>query len=196
MACEYNPVGNPQRYFWSVSNLSQPKPAISNLVLQLARPRQSEILNDGTGRSYYTNSVRLRFYAMSGNMTAVLGAAADRMQYEVLVEVIAGGGGVNDTNVFFTNRFSSSFSQGNLHTVKLTYQWPLLPNGRLGSGRKVLLTKFRGYLTPVKLVSGQFVEIETDNATDVQNIDEIGTLPAALPTGLFYGHLFEGTMLR
>lgn len=196
IASEFNPVGNPQRYFWSISNTAQAKPGISNLVLQMARPRQSEILNDGTASSYYTNSTRLRFYAMSGNMTAVLGSAGDRMQYEVQVEVIAGGAGVTNHSVFYTNTFSSSFVKGNLHTVKLTYRWPVLPNGRLGAGQKVLLTQFRGYLKPVKLVAGNFVDIETDNAIDVQNIDEIGTLPAALPTGLFYGHLFEGTMLR
>lgn len=193
---EFNAVGNPSTYYWT-NGVGSP-PSIDQLVLHLARPRESENLSIGVATAPITNYVRLRFFALSGNMTAVLGNDSDKMQYEVQIEVIAGGSGLSDPNVFAaTNQFTSSFIQGNLHTVKLTYRWPVLPTGRLGSGRKVLLTQFRGYLKPKKLTSSPgtfpaaYADVEIDDDIEAQLLDDVD------PTdGINYGWVFEGTMLR
>ena len=92
-------------------------------------------------------------------------------------------------SVFATNQFTSVFAQANLHTIKLTYRWPVLPNRQLGSGRKVLLTQFRGHLRPTRLTGGNLTAIDPDNVTEIQRLNDA--------TVMFnYGHLFEGTMLR
>ena len=125
-------------------------------------------------------------------MTASLGSDSDKMEYEVEVEVIPQGLGMQNTNVFYTNNFSSSFAQDNLHTVKLTYRWPVLPNLQLGSGRKVLVTQFRGHLRPKKLIgTNNYVDIAINDRIEVQNLGQVNAAQ-----GLNYGFVFEGTMLR
>ena len=78
------PIGNVQSNFWTIANSN--KLSIEQILLQMSRPKRSETFYDGASSYYYfTNSVRMRFYAMSGNMTAVIGENDDKMEYEVQV---------------------------------------------------------------------------------------------------------------
>jgi type II secretory pathway pseudopilin PulG len=66
-----------------------------------------------------------------------------------------------DTNVFNLPAAQQSYSKqlaANLHELRLTFFWPILPNGKLGNGRQSYRTLVPGLVEPkIVIVAGNFL---------------------------------------
>jgi hypothetical protein len=54
---------------------------------------------------------------------------------------------VGDTNAHASFAHVATNLQNNLYNLRLTFRWPLLPNGDSGPGRQVFRTMASGFLT-------------------------------------------------
>ncbi len=145
--------------------LSSPQYPLTNgmrIIGLLSRPK---IVPQANG-AYYSNHVVASFRSMSGVASEKVPQTNSIMQdlgmsYRMISEVIPYG-----TNFFYpdwTNyaRFSTntpdyynrlnysmvvSNLQLNLHELRLTFRWPILPNGASGPGRQVFRTTVGGFL--------------------------------------------------
>jgi len=160
------------------------------LMLQISRPRQIPTYGNGT----LTNKVRMRFRAFSGNMTSLMSTGTnDAFQYEVTTDIMPITPTVETgTNIPVAARIAS----GNLYSVKLTYRWPVLPNGSLGLGEKVFTTQINGQLRPmlymgdVNLANGTYQGILTNFSVQYDMIAPQNNEPNRT-NATMYGYLFE-----
>jgi type II secretory pathway pseudopilin PulG len=173
----FNPRGAPvppahiSGYTYTVSSsdgaLSNPQYPITNglrIVGLLSRPK----IIPQAGGAYISNHVVAFVRSMSGAASEKAPQTNSTMQdfalsYKLISEVIPYG--TNFFNPDWTNYpplvgkspewlARSNYSilvsnlQLNLHELRLTYRWPILPNGNSGPGRQVFRTTVSGFLQP------------------------------------------------
>jgi hypothetical protein len=84
---------------------------------------------------------------------------ANSFQYELSTEIerVTPGLAFNNTDLF-----RQGFLSNNLYSVKLTFRWPVLPTGNLGTGNKTFHTQMKGSSVPVQFNEGSttFTEME------------------------------------
>jgi hypothetical protein len=145
---------------------SHPSPGRSDLVIGLLSLPKYSLYAPGE----YVVRVEAAMVAMSGMAAELSGTARDEMgfTYRLISEVIPFAPTPPNNNSaqalglaeIFTEEeraIRASSLEANLHELRLTMRWPLLPNDRLGRGRQVLRT----------IVSGQQAAANI-NGTDVK----------------------------
>ncbi|HZR19980.1 MAG TPA: type II secretion system protein [Verrucomicrobiae bacterium] len=138
-----------------VNGGSNPRMALTNgytIVGVLSTPK---IIPHTSGVGYQSNHVVAVFRSMSGPAAEKPPQINPTMQelalnYRVIADV--SGYGTNFFDPSWTNGINTNFYrvitnfQLNLHDVRLTFLWPVLPSGKLGSGRQVYRTTVGGHL--------------------------------------------------
>jgi hypothetical protein len=149
-----------------VNGASNPRMALTNgytIVGVLSTPK---LIPHPSGVGYQSNHVVAVFRSMNGPASEKPPQINPTMQelalnYRLIADVSAYGTNYYDPNWvnyrqqgLSSNDIASRFSymrvvtnfQANLHDVRLTFLWPVLPSGRLGSGRQVYRTMVAGQL--------------------------------------------------
>lgn len=180
-------IGSTRTDYWTNNPTIAPI-STGELLLQLSRPRAVETYRQTliplVDPYVLTNRVRARFNAFGGNMTALLsGSTLDRFQYDVTFDIVR----VTNSLATVTN-FASTFMAGNLYSVKLTFRWPVLPNGNLGLGEKVMMTQINGRLQP--MVYNTNVTYSALNTNSQAQFDRVGNGERSV------GYIFQNSFGR
>jgi type II secretory pathway pseudopilin PulG len=156
---KFPPNFGPNYVNQTVNILTYPNPLLqsaSNIIGYLSVPKYAPYVPGSQGvQGFWSNSTVAVFRAINAPATDQGVSRSDQgfsFEYQVTVEVIPTGespyeytdrGQTNlmspayATNTPFASQALAEALQDNLYEIRLTYRWPVLPNGSVGNGKQI-----------------------------------------------------------
>ena len=130
----------------SLSGPADEKPPQTNAVIIGGSFSYKVICNNAPASVYVPPLWKAGRYAAGAYVSFVpKGQLGPITYWHVLTGVSPGDPGPTQSSAWVEDSYSAQLA-ANLHELRLTYLWPLLPNGRLGNGRHTFATTVAGQI--------------------------------------------------